>query len=310
MSLLASLVAYAAAVDTSRVPATADPVLQSLRPTGRVIGEVYVHPSGDGDATTLAAGFTLARTMQTTLMTAEGLAHARITPNYRVNIVVASGTYTEFGVTPPPWAAVYAENPADPPLVRHVVTGDASVITGVVVTGQGIYWEGVNIELDRTTSALGWPKYPVHHSATSTGTSIFAACTLFATSGGSIIPGVSIGADMESNSTTLLYDVDMPSGVTNMHGYVTNTGPITTMFVNCTGLELGARDDGGAAGSQLWFVGGSSTTVKAGGVGTTLHLDPATVVTTVTKDGPQDASTAWPVPTGGLSAADRAHYGM
>ena len=60
---------------------------------------------------------------------------------------------------------------------------------------------------------------------------------------------------------------------------------------------------------EVWITGGSVGSVTVAGAGTVTHRDPASGAT-LTTTGTQDARTDWPIPTGGLSATDRAHYGM
>lgn len=306
-----SLVGMLAAVSsqpTSLVPPTSDPIVAQIRPNGRSIAELTVAPSG-ADYTTIKAAATAAGVLQAARMAAEGT--ARITPNYRVDIIVEPGTYIG-EVTSPQFVAYYG-NGARGSVILNQDVNAALPLVGVLATAGNIYWENIDIvELLETpyvqVGGVDYPKYPVH--GINRGTSVFVGCTLEHKRAA----GTPYGSDGVNGGTTLFYDVDMLPGNTNLHGEAATRVPQTAMYVDCTSagtVNWNALNN--IAVDHLWVVGGNVYGVSLAGTASRLHLDPATVVGAggITKPtGSQDADTNWPIPIGGLSATDRAYYGM
>jgi hypothetical protein len=294
------------AIHWDQRPEIADPIIQAIRPAGRLIGTLRVGPSRA--YSTISAAVTAAAALQTATRTAEGAPF--ITPNYRVDILVDAGTYTEI-IGPGPFLAFYAADPDGPrPLLTYTLPASGSLGTGVLIDPDQVYWEGIDIELNRPVGSTAWPKYPIHHAGIRT--SIIARCALrhqTVGGGGSHTP---IGMDGYAGGTTLLYDVDLTTGPTNMHGDATGgpaAEPQTMIYVNCTspssinytGMVTGAPD-------HVWVVNCTAATIVA--AYSTLHVSGSTGTVSLSGGATQDTDAAWPVPTGGLSAADRAYYGM
>lgn len=301
MSLLALLAATSGEAmgggTVDPLPATADATLRAIRPNGRRIGLLTV---GAGkDYANIKDANAAAKALQTTRLAAEGASN--LTPNYRVDVVVDPGTYVG-EVVSGRFVAFYANGSGV--LLKQNPTGTPAL--GVLETTGDTYWEGINITQDDEPDAFR-PKYPIH--AQGKGTSIYANCTL--TNNESDVT-TAFGMDGYDGGTTLLYKVTMGPGGTNSHGAVGTRVPQTTMYVDCVtpGVNWNAMND--IAADHLWVVGGIVNIVSMAGVASTMHLDPATVVSgsSTPVSGSKDARTDWPVPVGGLSASDRALYGM
>lgn len=289
-------------------PAPADATVALLRPSGRSIATLRVGPTRTH--TTIGSAITAAQAAQAAQLSTEG--QATITPNYRVDILVDAGTYVET-ITTPKWVGVYAVDPTPgATVITHTnPAGVPTSVLGTLATAGALYWEGIDIHLDKPFGEEGnWPKYPVHH--VSSRTSIFAR-TRFRTrtTAGAIGAGLTtFGTDGAGGSTTVFYDCDFDGGGTNNHGWPGNTAPQTWAYVDCTathGVNYSAL--GGSLADEVWVKGGSVGSVDVDGSGTVTHLAPASGAT-LTTTGTQDARTDWPIPTGGLSAIDRAYYGM
>lgn len=326
MSLLLDLTrAAGGSTTTSWIPATTDPVLASMRPKGRQIAEYLVRQDGTGTHTSITAAIASAVAAQNARLDAELVPRVKITPNYRVDIVIGPGDYQ---VTPsdfpdvPQWVNLYAQDPTQRPRLWYSNNGGPA---GVIMTRGRQYIEGLIIEQDRQYGTA-WPKYPIHHSGT--GATVIANCVLLGTTGGSLttqgtpVAHSAIGMDGADHSNTVLYRVQMPRAQMNMHGWVDYEipNPLSVCYVECLAdrfshqssiLPEGVRDD-------MWVVGcttdpdGSLRDITPNGQ-TALHLDPAHVGSPTIRGNAastQDARTDWPVPVGGLTPYDRAYYGM
>ena len=287
-------------------PATDDPILAALRPNGRSIGTITVGPTGD--YATIGAGRDAALTLQAASLASEG--RTVPTPNDRVDILVEPGIYDEVLWIPGgKWFAFYAADPTQTTRLEHhnaagVSTGDL----GTLATNGAIYWEGIDVSLEKVAGQeSNWPKYPIHHVGDRT--SIFAACTLNAYSA-SAVALTPIGMDGVNGGTTLLYDVALGTGATNMHGSLDNSAATaeTMIYVNCTSPSTINFQGMVASDGDLWVVDCTAATISANNA--TLHVSGSTGTVTLAGSATQDTNAAWPVPTGGLSAADRAYYGM
>ena len=314
MSLLALLAAQGNTpvtppAGTDPRPVVADATLNAIRPNGRRIGLLRVGPGKD--YATISAAVSAANTIQVAKRDAEGL--SSLTPNHRVDIIIDAGTYTETLGLPSPYLAFYAANGLKDGFTVQQA-GPSATLTGTLITNDSMYWEGGRIlraVQDNTTS--NWPKHPVHHAGHVRGsTAIFARCTLDnqdpASSGGAS----AYGSDGGTNGYVLLYDCTLTPGGTNAHGAAsTTTGHQTFAVVACTvgsGANWAAMNN--IAPDELWvkdsaIAGG----VTVSGAASKLHLSGSTVGGAVTAP-TQDTRSDWPVPVGGLSPHERAHFGM
>lgn len=312
MSLLALLAASAGGPATPPAatdprPAAPDATVAAMRPSGRCIATLRVGPTRTH--ATIGAALTAAQAAQAAQLATEGQVTA--TPNHRVDILVDPGTYSEVIVTPA-WVALYAVDPT-PGATILTHTNPAGLSTsdlGTLATAGALYWEGIDIHLNKPAGEeANWPKYPVHH--VSSRTAIFAR-TKFRTrtTTGAIGAGLTtFGTDGAGGSTTILYRCDFDGGGTNNHGAATNTTPQTWAYIDCTATHGVNYNAMSSIADEVWITGGSVGSVTVAGAGTVTHRDPASGAT-LTTTGTQDARTDWPIPTGGLSATDRAHYGM
>lgn len=307
MSLVAALAGFSS-VPASKIPPPPDSVIEQIRPNGRSIAEILVAPQG-GDFTTMKAAAAAIPAIQLAKRTAEGC--PILTPNYRVDVIVKPGIYGE-EVASPQFVAWYGDGPRGSIQLQQYPTAELPLV-GVLTTAGNIYWEGIDVvELYQDSyvqvGGKDYPKYPIH--GTAYGTSIFTRCTLDSRKAAGATP---CGSDGIDGGTILFYDCDM-TGNTNNHGEAGTRVPQTTMYVNCRNTGYVNWDALNAvAVDHLWVVGGNVGGVSLAGTASKLHLDPATIVGAggVTRpSGSQDDDTDWPIPLGGLSAADRAYYGM
>lgn len=311
MSLIALL---AAQQSGGGLPAPVDPrpdplddMVADIRPIGRVIFTASVEADGTGDYPTITDAITAGRAAQAAALQAAGLHSSQVTPNFAVRIIIGPGYYDGPVITMPAFTEVYGAG------------GDQTILTttqsglGVFNIGGRVYVEGVAFL--KTTPASEWtPKYAVHNASQET--TIWADCGFYQDAVSlDVETNRTSGNDAGSDSTVLFYRCRL-SGPANSHGWDTNTGPHTVMFVDCTSAStVGFRSGDGGGGLQpdvTWAVGGHVREVAVIGVNATLHLDPATVRETVTtREGVTVTDrTDWPVPYGGMSAADRERYGM
>lgn len=281
-------------------PATDDTLLQSIRPNGRSIATLTVGP-GKQYANIKDAN-TAAKTLQTARLAAEG--QATLTPNYRVDVLVDPGTYVG-EVVAGRFVAFYATGPGA--LLKQNAAATTPEL-GVLTTNGDTYWEGINITQDDEPDT-NRPKYPIH--AVNRGTSIYANCTLTNNEPDVTTP---FGMDGYDGGTTLLYGVTMGPGGTNAHGWENTRIPQTMMYVKCASPStVGWNALNNIAVDQLWVVESNVRGVVLAGTSSVAHIAPSNTLGDlgVSLNGAsQDVNAAWPVPTGGLSAADRAFYGM
>lgn len=303
------------------MPATTDPLLAAIRPDpAHTVAQIVVAQDGTGDYDNLGDAFAAVEAARSLPMAIKG--KTKVDPTVRVDIAVKPGVYEPgawSGGFAVPWVNVFATDPTPGATVCNIGTEPWG----------GLYWEGVDIVNPATITTFD-PKYAVHmHSATSDtlrgSTAIFARCTLAnlaKESGGS---GVPIGMDGEKQGTLALHDVRLvfaEGGVarTNLHGWsdwVTRNdedGPTVGMDVIFSKV---AYDGGmlsydalnGQSRDEMWVVDCTAKGARLTGAATTLHVARSTL-DTVTADGARDARGDWPIPTGALSARDRARYGI
>ena len=269
-----------------------------------------------GDASTFQDAVVLASNRQDAYLYSVGRSQATATPNDRVTISVEPGEYTEpVSTVLPPFLSVVASDPTP---------GKTSIHYGLEVTG-GLYWEGVDVVNPDTIPSFD-PKYCFHVHAGSTMT--FTRCTMTnkaTKSGGYPTP---IGMDGGQGATLLLHRVTLLSGVyTNLHGWGLGgwsaSKPGMTVIFNECSFEGGSfyyDSLNDSTNDELWVQNCTGRAVGLGGKSTTAHvagstLDTPPTVTSVQTNqsgvlGKLDSRSDWPVPHGGLSASDRAAYGV
>lgn len=275
-------------------PATTDQVIASMRPTGRRLAALTVNPAAPITATnkhTIVAAMDQAKAIQATDAQNTGLAFlGNLGPDYRVDIIIAAGTYDE-QVGTAGWVNLVGAtgDPAD--VVIHN-SGDSG---GVIHSFGAIYMEGLTLWSQDNGGGTGTgPKYCWH--ITGGGTSIAANCILRSTNTGST--GVS-GMDGGGGTYTLFYGCDLtgaaPGVITNMHGANNPTEPLTIAWVDCTtNGEIGYSQLTSTMTDVLWSI----DTTDAGSPAAITTSGSVTVHTTGT----------WPVPTGGVSPRDLAYH--
>ena len=303
-------------------PVVDDPLVMAMRPSGRRVGLVRTALDGGGDFTSLADAIAYGQSLQAAALAESGL--ATLTPNFRVDHLVDPGVHTPDGSgwdgSIPAFMGFYATDPTP---------GSTRVEWGL--EGGGFYWEGIDVTaIDPTADPTAFdPKYPFHlHAGRST--TIITRCTLTNArlhGGGGDTP---IGMDGLNGATLVMHDVALATGAyTNLHGELGTPAPswepMDVVFSRCrfaTGsLYHSTLYDPDQ--TEMWVVGCTADTAGLKGDRSVLHLDPATVLARTTGSyaghtkldgsaatGLTDSRTDWPVPTGGLSARDRAYYGM
>lgn len=288
-------------------PAPADATIASIRPIGRAIGTLTVGP--DGDHATIGAAITAAQALQSSRAIAEGVPFLPNDghPDFRVDIVIAAGTYPE-AVTTSRDIALYGDG-------EVIVTGVALAL-GCLISNGGEYVEGITFRRDVISGVASGdlPKYPQHHAVNTTRQSIFADCTFHTQVEGGGGGWTGIGMDGNSGGRALWYGCTLSSanattGV-NLHGHAGTTAPGVYMLIGMQAptAPLGYNSLHASQADELWVVGGTCTGITTAGAGTVLHYDPTSTTGTVTASGPSDTNTNWPVPTGGINAAERARY--
>jgi len=275
---------------------------------------IVLAKDGSGDTTTFPAAIDLAVAKQYAWIAAHGRTQA--TPNDRVLISVKPGTYGEpVSRALPTFISVVASDPTP---------GATAIEYGLEVTG-GLYWEGVDVVNPDTVPSFD-PKYCFHVYAGSTMT--FTRCTMTnkaTKSGGYPTP---IGMDGEQGATLLLHRVTLLSGVyTNLHGrglgaWSASKPGMTVIFNECSfkGGSFYYDSLNDSTKDELWVQNCTGRAVGLSGKSTTAHvagstLDTPPTVTSVQTSmsgvlGKLDSRSDWPVPLGGLSASDRATYGV
>lgn len=287
-------------------PEPLDSVIAAIRPSGRLIGTLIVAQDGSGDHTTISDATAEARDIQSAQLQADGLTVA--TPNHRVDIIVKEGRYEEDSIRSyPRWAAYYADGDV-------IVTRTTQNATGVADIGGYVYIEG--FDFLKTTPPGEWtPKYPTHNAAR--GTTIWANVGFWTGEVGGPHRGRASGNDGNSGSTVLFYKC-RANGDMASHGWDSqgaDSDPQHIIFVETvTTGSVGFRSGDGGGGLSpdvSWVVGGQSGLVQVSGPNASLHLDPAHATGSVAFNAAtQTQDTHWPIPFGGLSPRDRAHYGM
>lgn len=287
----------------SVLPETSDQLVRDIRPNGRSIGTYRVKPDGSGDFTTITAAVGAAIALQNTTRIAEGIPW--VTPNHRVDIIVSPGDYVgEFATGP--FLAFYVDGDYGDVTLRQVP--NAGGFLGTVANSGNTYFEGFHIIVDYQASYPGGnPKYPVH--AINSGTNIWVGCTFEHKGGPTLTP---YGSDGDDGGTTLLYDCVLLPGNTNCHGWAWTRVPQNMIYVDCISQGVVNWEAlNNIAVDHLWVIGGNVFGIKLEGNASKLHRDPATVVGAGGINSPStDNNVNWPIPYGGLSAANRTYWGL
>lgn len=286
-------------------PAVDDPTVAQMRPTGRRVALLTVAQDGTGDYTTIGGATAAAKQTQRATAQAEGLNPEALTPNYRADILIKPGHYVE-NVWVNPQQAFYATDPKRGATILES-TNPGPWQGGTIGPGGCTYWEGV--DLIAHDSDDDDPKYPIHLS--NHGTNIFARCSLDNRNLGGLGYPTTIGTDGAPYGTVVLYDVDLVSGGTNQHGWAHQPEPQTIIYAKVRSPQgrLDYRDMGGGDPTEVWVVDCDGQGVLTIGSNTRLHVARSTYGA-LDYGGTLDDRDDWPIPVGGLSARDRAHYGM
>lgn len=276
-------------------PAPLDQTVASMRPTGRRIATLHVAADGSREFTNLRVAAAAASTIQSQRMTAEGVTTK--TPDYRVDIIVHPGSYVASPVLPS-WVGLYGHGSGVVTVRQDLPNAEL----GTVTPSGDTYVEGITfIKDEEITGPL--PKYPIHN--VNKGTSIFAD-VLFDNRASN---GTSYGSDGANNGYPVLYNCGLVGSV-NAHGWDYTLSGQQIAYIHCTANgSIGWAALNNTAPDECWVVGGSVGSISVTGAATKLHRDPATIVSGAVT-GTTDSNTAWPIPRSGLSAYDRAYYGM
>lgn len=191
------------------------------------------------------------------------------------DIIVDPGVYMETVTTRDGGLRLFGAGPG-----VQVVAPDNATAVGVLDTKGSVYVEGMEFILPPTTTG-NWPKYPLH--GTSVGVTAFVDVRFTArnTTTAQGRPSA-VGADMNNGSTTTflrcVFDgASNGAMATNLHGWSTNTTPLTVIFADCTTVKAqttGYDDLGSGLADEVWVIGHTGgLDLKAKGTNVTLHTD-------------------------------------
>lgn len=289
-------------------PEPLDEVIAQIRPNGRRIWTATVAQDGTGDHADLQDASDAAWAAWRAKLADEGLREDQATPNYRCQVIVEPGTYEIANLRLPPWSELIGRDrervtltmPASPPDTQGYVLN----------LGSRFYCENVTI-----IKPEGTGRYAVHNA--SGGTTIWANVGVFWEDDQPwpfIVDARPSGLDAGDGLTVLWYRCSS-NGHMDSHGWDANTIPSTHLFIEQQGGQVGYRSGtggGGLTADETWIVGGDVHAVRCMGPNQVLHLSDETNVRTFATppDGGTTSRTDWPIPYGGMSARDRAHYGM
>ncbi|WP_424462864.1 hypothetical protein [Pseudoclavibacter helvolus] len=278
------------------LPPALDATVTAMRPSGRRLAVITVAPlPGAADHTSINAAIAEGRMIQQAKMTAEGRTQA--TPNDRIDIIIREGSYAET-VDLHDWINLYGEGSAKVTITQL----NSNAKRGTFEGAHAGYIEGVRIV--RSTSALAVTVYPVH-SATEH-TSIWVDVIFDHQTAAQS----AFGSDGGDNGYTCFYRCRFVGG-TNIHGSIAQNTAKTVAYIMCVGLySLGWNAYNETSPDHIWVVGTTAASITIFGAATKLHVSGSTISGAITTNGTQDTRSDWPVPTGGLSAYDRAFYGM
>jgi hypothetical protein len=282
-------------VPQTTYPTTADAIILAARPTGRTIATLTVDTRFDGSATNfhlIGDALTQAATLQDAAIQQGSLAPGEFStlgsprgPDYRVDIIVAAGTYTE-ELGAGSWVnLVGATGDPDDVVIQTNATGG-----GVFHPFGPLYVEGIRFNaLTNGGAPDTGPKYPVHLTTGGPGAAVFVACKFISTNPGG---SGSFGMDGGGGLFVYFYDSDFsaPGGVMNLHGGTGNTTPVVVVWENCTNNGDFTYSEDGSATDDVWLIG------STGGA-----LDTTGAVTEHTAGTP-------PRPAGALGALGQSYY--
>lgn len=291
-------------------PEPLDEVIAQIRPDGRRIWTATVAQDGTGDYTDLHAAEDAAWAAWRAKLADEGLREDQATPNHRCQVIVEPGTYEVSNLRFPPWAELIGR---DRDQVTLTMPAEPQDLQGYVLSlGSRFYCESVTI-----IKPEGTGRYAVHNA--SGGTTIWANVGVFweADEPWPYINGRPSGLDAGDGITVLWYRCKT-NGRLDSHGWDANTVPSTHLFIEQEGGQVGYRSGDGGGGltaDQVWLVGGDVQAVAVAGPNSVFHRDPSAIVRgeplgSSHNPGSTTERADWPIPYGGMSAQDRAHYGM
>lgn len=232
---------YATPAPINVWPSSGNATLLSIRPQGRLLGTLTVDPAFPVTATNFwtvnAAG-----AKAHDLIYADGLRTSLswndypqldAGPDYRVDIIIASGTYNQT-VSLPDWTNLVSVtgNPADVEIYNNANSG------GVMHQYAACYVEGITFHsVDNGTTDPGGtgPKYPLHITCNQ-GTLVFANCKfLHRNYGGG---ANAVGADSGGGLAVWFYNCNFDStqhpNMSNCHGDPGAVESLEYGFISCT----------------------------------------------------------------------------
>lgn len=288
--------------DPTGWPTTTDPVVLAMRPTGRLVASGTATDTATRDALASSLAAAVDADAQAGFLYWDGIG-----PDYRTELFVQPGTYAGGGNSS--WRAIVGTDTNQ----RTVLA--SSVANGGVIHSFGShYMENLHLTA-QTNGSNTAPKYPWH--ITGGEMNIAANCTFDLSqiepdtvTGGEGIAGW-VGADGDAGMTIVFYGCHFEPGplmnTLNLHGPATGDLrlPMTTIFVNCTGLNgVEIYCPGGVAtaggGSRLYVI---NTPVAGLGADTGCHVYTNSAAPAMTANAGtihRDVTT-WPIPDGGLS---------
>lgn len=285
-----------------------DATTMAMRPDVEPLATYVVALDGTGDYDNLNTAAKAAKDRQDVACAIKGIPAP--TPRERVEIRVKPGHHVADMRDLGTWVSVIATDPT-PGSTSLTNSAAGPWAGGTIAPGDGVYWEG--IDLHDVPGGYD-PKYPAHPSLGG-GTLILTHCSFDNRNPGSGGGAWTVGTDVGAGCTVVLHDVDLVSGRTNQHGWQANTAPITLVYsqVRSPKGEVDLWDQGSGQPDEIWVVGCDVQGVRVQAPNGIQHLDPATRIGSlgvVSNAATRDTRTDWPIPTGGLSARDRARYGM
>jgi hypothetical protein len=256
-------------------PATSDPIVLAARPAGRQVGRLTVDPAYPVTATnfqTIQAAVDAGKALQDAALQQTSSAPGEFStkgsgkgPDYRVDVVIAAGTYVEkvggddyvnlIGAT---------GDPADVVIESNVTAG----ITGVLHQFGPGYIEGITLRSYGVGAADTGPKYPLHVTTGGPGAFVAVNCRFTSTNtGGAGSFGMDGGAGLFAYFYGCAFS-HLSSGLMNAHGGSGNTTPVVVVWEDCTNNGPFTYDEQGAATDDIWLIDSTPATLTTGGTTT------------------------------------------